>query len=129
MILTKSTLASVLVVLGACARASATDGRAIEGAEPAPIAIVPTATGPSVNEPSSTPSASGTPARPPKPSTAKPAPARGREAAKTVYVCPMHPDVVSDKPGLCPKCNMKLDPKPQVAEVRPSASVEPPTSL
>jgi FtsP/CotA-like multicopper oxidase with cupredoxin domain len=25
-----------------------------------------------------------------------------------VYACPMHPDVVSDAPGSCPKCGMKL---------------------
>lgn len=37
-------------------------------------------------------------------------------SAKTVYVCPMHPEVVSDTPGICPKCNMKLDPKTQVHE-------------
>jgi len=24
------------------------------------------------------------------------------------YVCPMHPDVTSESPGRCPKCNMKL---------------------
>lgn len=26
----------------------------------------------------------------------------------TKYTCPMHPDITSDKPGVCPKCNMKL---------------------
>jgi len=25
------------------------------------------------------------------------------------YTCKMHPDVVSNKPGNCPKCNMKLN--------------------
>ena len=24
------------------------------------------------------------------------------------YTCPMHPDVVQDKPGTCPKCGMAL---------------------
>jgi hypothetical protein len=28
--------------------------------------------------------------------------------AKVVYTCPMHTDVVSYKPGKCPKCGMTL---------------------
>jgi FtsP/CotA-like multicopper oxidase with cupredoxin domain len=30
------------------------------------------------------------------------------EGIPVVYVCPMHPEVVSDEPGSCPKCGMKL---------------------
>lgn len=32
--------------------------------------------------------------------------ANGGETVK--YTCPMHPDVVKDSPGNCPKCGMKL---------------------
>ena len=32
------------------------------------------------------------------------------ESANGPYVCPMHPEVVSDDPGSCPKCGMKLLP-------------------
>ena len=28
----------------------------------------------------------------------------------TGYICPMHPEVLSDKPGNCPKCGMSLEP-------------------
>ena len=27
------------------------------------------------------------------------------------YTCPMHPEVISDKPGKCPKCRMGLEQK------------------
>jgi Cu(I)/Ag(I) efflux system membrane fusion protein/cobalt-zinc-cadmium efflux system membrane fusion protein len=33
------------------------------------------------------------------------------DTTKITYTCPMHPDVNSDQPGLCPDCNMNLEPK------------------
>ena len=38
----------------------------------------------------------------------KPVPATPAAAQK--YTCPMHPEVISDKPGKCPKCGMNLVP-------------------
>jgi Heavy metal binding domain len=35
-------------------------------------------------------------------------PATPKPAQATVYTCPMHPEVTSDKPGTCPKCGMSL---------------------
>ena len=32
--------------------------------------------------------------------------ANGSQAVK--YTCPMHPEVMKDAPGNCPKCGMKL---------------------
>ena len=37
-------------------------------------------------------------------------------ATKTVYTCPMHPEVVQDKAGKCPKCGMDLTAKQVVAK-------------
>ncbi len=33
-----------------------------------------------------------------------------KPAAKTIYTCPMHPEVQQDHPGTCPKCGMALEP-------------------
>jgi P-type Cu+ transporter len=35
----------------------------------------------------------------------------GAHAAATVYVCPMHPEIRRDAPGICPKCGMALEPE------------------
>jgi RND family efflux transporter MFP subunit len=44
------------------------------------------------------------------------APAAPAPAAATIWTCPMDPEVVSDKPGKCPKCGMDLEPKAAPAE-------------
>ena len=39
------------------------------------------------------------------------APAKGHaDAAATQYTCPMHPQILQDKPGICPICGMTLEP-------------------
>lgn len=30
------------------------------------------------------------------------------DSTKIIYSCPMHPEIISDKPGTCPKCGMEL---------------------
>jgi Cu(I)/Ag(I) efflux system membrane fusion protein/cobalt-zinc-cadmium efflux system membrane fusion protein len=39
-----------------------------------------------------------------------PASLQGQSSPKALYTCPMHPTYVSDKPGDCPICGMKLVP-------------------
>ncbi len=40
--------------------------------------------------------------------------------ARVEYVCPMGPEVVSDRPGACPKCGMALEPRTALAEEGPN---------
>jgi hypothetical protein len=126
MILIKSALPSILVLLGACERSTATEAIpgpssaatvTVESAGSSPAATTPSASSSSQAATTDGGSTSAT-VRPP---TGRGRPAAGAAgagaAAKTVYVCPMHPEITSDAPGLCPKCNMKLELKPRPAEV------------
>src|SRR5690348_16124247 len=36
--------------------------------------------------------------------------------AGTKYTCPMHPEIISNSPGTCPKCGMALEPLTVTAE-------------
>ncbi len=54
----------------------------------------------------------------PAPSGA-PAPAEIPPGTKTEYFCPMDPEVVSDRPGSCPKCGMALQPRTLTLEEGP----------
>lgn len=46
--------------------------------------------------------------------------------SRTVYSCPMHPEIQQDKPGLCPECGMNLVPQ-KVATSASTSSIERPT--
>ncbi len=42
------------------------------------------------------------------------------DGAKVEYICPMDPEVVSDRPGPCPKCGMALEPRTVTLEEGPN---------
>ena len=41
-------------------------------------------------------------------------------AARTEYTCPMHPEIVRDRPGSCPICGMALEPRTVTAADEPN---------
>ena len=43
-------------------------------------------------------------------SMAAPHGAAGSGKSKTLYTCPMHPEIIQEGPGTCPKCGMALEP-------------------
>ncbi len=55
--------------------------------------------------------------------------AKKSKMAMTQYTCSMHPEVVSDKPGKCPKCGMalvvkkKVSPKTQPMHKKPAMNM------
>ena len=46
----------------------------------------------------------------------KPAPPPAPVDEGAIFTCPMHPEVVQDHPGACPKCGMALEPQTLVPE-------------
>jgi hypothetical protein len=105
--LTRTIVAAALLAapLGACASEPKPRPTALDPSNPA------APEGARLNVAALSPAAPPVPAAPP---AAKDKPAEGGKAGKpgaTVYTCPMHPEVTSDKPGKCPKCGMKLVPK------------------
>jgi hypothetical protein len=48
---------------------------------------------------------------------------------KEKYICPMHPEVILDKPGKCPKCGMNLVKVKQSLNIENSHAVHKDTSM
>src|SRR2546421_9068190 len=55
-------------------------------------------------------------------SGSQPVPRAAQQASgsRIEYTCPMDPEVVSDRPGHCPKCGMALEPRTVVLEEGPN---------
>lgn len=49
-------------------------------------------------------------------------------AKNPLYYCPMHPEITSDKPGICPICKMDLELKPGIEKADTMASLLLPTN-
>lgn len=114
-------LISLLLALSACASRDIdveSGGPADAGAElaasPEPIGALASSFDPERAAPAPTPAADHDPHAHHHDHDAQ---APSQDAA-TEYTCPHHPEVKSDKPGVCPKCKMDLvpvQPKPKTA--------------
>ena len=47
-----------------------------------------------------------------------------QEVAGVTYTCPMHPEVISNEPGKCPKCGMNLEEVTAGTQTDPAATHE-----
>jgi RND family efflux transporter MFP subunit len=90
---------------GEAARAAATDA----SVPPPALRGAPSPTERAAPRPSAAHAAATPP--PAAPATAAPAKASPSALAKQLWTCIMHPEVISDHPGKCPKCGMDLVPK------------------
>ena len=72
------------------------------------MTLIPVMAAPETTHPSANP-AGQVPGSNPVPSNTN-SPSGGRSVANQLYTCRMHPEVISDQPGKCPKCGMNLVP-------------------
>jgi RND family efflux transporter MFP subunit len=72
------------------------------------MTLIPVMASPEAIHQSTNPSDQNSGPNPPPANTNSPS-ATG-QTAQQLYTCPMHPDVISDQPGKCPKCGMNLVP-------------------
>jgi len=63
-------------------------------------------------------------ASPPAQASAPPSGSRSASKTKVEYICPMDPEVLSDKPGACPICGMALEPRTLTLEAAPEENAE-----
>jgi RND family efflux transporter MFP subunit len=72
------------------------------------MTLIPVMAAPDITRQSPNPSSRNSEPNPAPANTNSPS--AGPPATKQLYTCPMHPDVISDHPGQCPKCGMNLVP-------------------